>query len=273
MVEKIPGGGYSNLGLKTMKKAWLITLGISIFLLINHGVWAAEVPGLGMAEAYTIADQKAVDGDILAHTAAGLVRSTGTYDGNMFGVLSDNSDVVMYSGTPGDRPVIRSGTVRVNVNGSNGPISVGDYVTTSGVPGQGMKASQSGNVLGVAVESFTGSGQGRIMVAVQPQYAELTIPRPANQFFEFLGSSLLSNVKDPEKLGVVVRYLLAALVLLMSLIFGFFTFSRAIPKGIEAIGRNPLARNTIFLSMVLNVVLIAIVGILGVVGALLIIRL
>ena len=236
-------------------------------------VLAADTPVQDVAGSYQVADQDAKDGDILVSSTSGLVRTKITYDNNIFGVLVDNPLVVFRVTDPGFKSVVRSGVASVNVVGTNGAVNSGDFITSSETAGKGMKAIRSGYVLGVALGSFSGSGEGRISVALHSEYTELTTARNANRLFELLGASFLANVKDPEKFGMIIRYIAAGLVLLVSFGFGFLTFSKSIPKGIEAIGRNPLAKNTIYFSMALNVGLIGIVGILGLVGALLILRL
>lgn len=234
---------------------------------------AADFAGQDVASTFVVTDTDSKDGDILVNSSQGLVRTKIPYDSAMFGVLSDHPLVVFRSPAASGSAMIRNGVTMVNVNTSNGEIKPGDYITTSETLGAGMKAIRSGYVLGTALSGFAGGGVGQIPVALQIQYAELTTTRNANRLFELLGASFLANVKDPEKFGTIIRYILAGLVLLGSLTFGFVTFSRAIPKGIEAIGRNPLAKNTIYLSMALNVGLVVLVGILGIVGSLLILRL
>lgn len=254
------------------------TLIAALLLLVScRVVFAADYPSLDVANSYSIVDTEVVEGDILANSPTGFVRDKVAYDNNLFGVYNQNPVVVLRSADTSRKPILRSGVAMVNVTAANGKINAGDYITSSTVAGKGQKATQSGYVLGIALSAFSpsaGSGQvGTIAAAIKIEYAELTTARNANRLFEYLGASLAANVKDPEKFGQVVRYILAGLILLVSFGFGFVTFSRALPKGIEAIGRNPLAKNTIYLSMVLNVGLIVLVGILGIVGALLIIRL
>lgn len=259
-----------------MRKTFLISVGlVFIFLTIFWAKVTLAVDNLGMdvTGSFTIVDSEAVDGDILVNSANGLARTKIPYDSNIFGVLTDKPSVVFRTADVGTKPVVRGGVAKVNVIGSNGVVAKGDYVTSSETLGKAMKVTRSGYVLGVALESASGQDEQKISVAIRIEYVELTTTRNANRLFELLGASFLANVKDPEKFGTIVRYILAGFILLGSLTFGFVTFSRAIPKGIEAIGRNPLAKNTIYFSMALNVGLIAIVGILGIVGSLLILRL
>jgi hypothetical protein len=63
-------------------------------------------------------------------------------------------------------PVALVGRVPLNVTGEGGAIEVGDFVTTSSTAGKGMKANEAGRVIGMALSSFDGSGEGQIMVQV-----------------------------------------------------------------------------------------------------------
>jgi len=234
-------------------------------------VFAADIGGI--AGTYIINDTAAVTGDILINTPDGFKLAKIPYDNNIFGVFADTPVIVVHTGKEGEKPVVRTGIATVNVTTVNGAIKQGDRITSSTVPGKGQRADQSGYVLGVALAGYNGSGTGSIPVAVGIEYAELTTARNANRLFEYLGASLFSNVQNPEKFALIIRYILAGLILIASFVFGFVTFSRSLPKAMEAIGRNPLARHTIYLSMLLNVGLIAVVGIIGIAGALLIMRL
>lgn len=220
---------------------------------------------------YEIADGEAKDGDLLSMTDKGLVRSDRIYDSRMFGILQEKPLVVFNQTDISGKPVARTGRVKINVINTGGAINPGDYLTSSEKPGKAQKADQSGYVVGTALEK-SDQTEGQILAAVKIEYAELTTVRSANRFFEYFGAALSKNVKDPEKFGQVVRYILAGLVLLTSFFFGFITFSKSLPKSIEAIGRNPLAKNTIQFSLILNIVLIIAVGILGLVAAAVIMR-
>lgn len=235
-------------------------------------IFAAEAGASGVANTFTIVDNAAVDGDIIASLNGQFVRAKIPYDNSIFGVYVQKPPLVFRSVEEADKPIARTGVVMVNVLASNGAIKIGDYITASETPGKGMKALQSGYILGIANGDFGGSGVGKIPVAMRIEYAELTTARSTNRLMEYLGQSFLSNAKNPEKFGQIVRYILAGLIVLGSVGVAFLTFSKALPKAIEAIGRNPLAQHTIYMGMVLNVGLIIVVIALGIAGALLILR-
>ena len=263
---------------------------ISLFLLLATyyllPITYAQTPeGIEVTSTYVIADTDAISGDIMSTSDKGLIRSELSFDNKMFGILDENPLVVYRNLDTEGKPIIRSGVARVNVSTLNGPIKVGDYITTSSIKGKGAKVSESGYVLGSALEAFEGTeGEqidgpngpvrlGQIRIAISIEYAELTNPRFAGRLFGFIGSSFLENVRDPKQLGFVVRYIAAGLVVLLTFTFGLLTFSRSIAKSVEALGRNPLAKSAIQLSMVINIVLLVVTGLIGIVASILIIRL
>ena len=258
---------------------------LALFLLLPVTTHA-QVPGIEVTSVYSITDKDALEGDILVTGDKGLTRASKSFDNKMFGVVQ-TSPLLVYQDkdTPNGKPVIRSGVASVNVTSLNGAIKYGDYITSSSIAGKGQKASESGYVLGVALAAFDGQGGdqidgpngkvsgGKILIAIRVEYAELTNPRFAGRLFGFIGNNFLENVNDPKKIGNVVRYIAAGLVVLLSFTFGFLTFSRSIAKSIEAIGRNPLAKSAIQLSMIINIGLLIVTGVIGIVASILIIRL
>lgn len=245
---------------------------------------AQQPQGIEITSTYQVADAEALEGDILSATEKGLVRSNIGFDNKMFGIITSQPLLVYRTETPG-QPVIRSGITEVNVTTLNGSIKFGDYITSSQIAGKGQKASESGYVVGIALSSFDGANapqvqgprgnvaSGKISIAVRIEYAELTNPRFAGRLFGFLGTTLLENVSDPKQAGAAVRVIAAGIILLLSFSFAFLVFARSIPKSIEAIGRNPLAKSTIQFSMVINIILLIVTGIIGIIASILIIRL
>lgn len=260
----------------------IITVIIIIFPVATH----AQAPAIETTSVFTVSDKEALEGDILTATDKGLVRASQSYDNKMFGILQTNPILVYRNNeVTNGKPVIRSGVAEVNVTTLNGPIKYGDLITSSQIAGKGAKANESGYVVGMALSNFDGKGSpvvqgplgqtasGKIQVAVKIEYAELTNPRFAGRLFGFIGSSFLENIRDPKQLGLIIRYIAAGLIVLFSFTFAFLTFSRSVAKSVEALGRNPLAKSTIQLSIVINIGLLVITGIIGIVASILIIRL
>ncbi len=263
-------------------------LSFSLYLLLTANYLLptiyARQSNLETASVYEIADTEAVEGDILKITDKGLVRPNIGFDNKMFGIIAEQPLLVYRTETKG-KPVIRTGIAQVNVTTLNGPIKYGDYITSSSIAGKGQKALESGYTLGVSLGTFTGEGtaqvdglrgkvaSGTIPVAIRIEYTELTNPRFAGRLFSFVATAFLENISDPKQIGNVVRFVAAGLIVLLSFTFGFLTFSKSIAKSVEALGRNPLAKSTIQLSMIINIALLVATGIIGIIASILIIKL
>ena len=235
---------------------------------------------------YDISDPEAKDGDIVIYTPEeGIIRTSVPYEIHLFGVLQASPSAtyrrIDYTGVP----VIRNGLARTNVTTINGPIKSGDYITSSAIAGFGAKADTSGHVIGVATVDFGEADgapfqyqgreirSGQIPVALNIQYAELTTPRDINRFFSYFGANLLKNVQDPKQFGQVMKYIFAGLIILVAIIFSMIILLRSIPKSIEAIGRNPLARRSIVFSIALNVFIVVVLTGGAILASLIILRL
>lgn len=67
--------------------------------------------------------------------------------------------------------IITEGIAHVRYNLQNGPIQKGDYITISSEAGVGMKATESGFTIGVALESSDATEKpGLIKVRVMVRY-------------------------------------------------------------------------------------------------------
>ena len=257
----------------------LYTLPFTLYPSSIHAQSEGEVTSV-----YDVADKDATDGDIMKINDQGLVRTSMGFDNKMFGVIQDQP-LLTYRTELEGKPVARSGIAVVSVTTLNGPIKYGDYITSSAIEGKGQKAKESGYVLGVALVDFEGTGaqtidgptgkvaSGKIPVAIKIEYAELTNPRFIGRIFGFIGNAFLENINDPKKFAEIIRLIAAGLLVLLSFTFGFLTFSRSIAKSIEALGRNPLAKAPIQLSIIINVALLVLTGIIGIVASLLILKL
>lgn len=226
---------------------------------------------------FDIADSEAVAGDIVITAEDGkITRSTQAFDNRLFGIVQDEvQSIVVFKpkGSTG-KPISRSGVVEVNVTTLNGPIKPGDYITSSSVAGKGQKATISGYVVGLSMGSLSETeGAGKIPVAIQIEFADINTPRSAARLLGYFNSSLFKNIQDPEKFANVIKFMVAGAIAIGSFLLGFLTFARSIPKGVEAVGRNPLAKGAIQFSMILNIIFTIAITAVGIVASVLIIRL
>lgn len=260
---------------------------ITIFFLPTAAV-QAQAPVFNIATTFEIVDKEAVDGDImsLSENDSTITRSKVAGDNKMYGVLVARPEIVYRTRT--DIPIARSGNAMVNVTSINGAIRIGDYITSSAIAGKGQKALElSGYMIGVALENFDGtSGSnvdpagkvkgGKINVAIGIGPASPILIRAAGGALGIVRqivNAIWYNVGQSKQVEKLIRFILAALLVLLVIWISYRTFGRNVTKGIEAIGRNPLAKNSIQAMIILNVVLIFVVALGGVILALLIISL
>lgn len=218
-----------------------------------------------------IKDKIIHDGDIVSSTPTGFVLSRIPYDSSMNGVVSNDAAIIfVVSGDDATYPVVTSGTAQVNCSNKEGSIKKGDLVTSSSNAGSCIKASKAGYVLGTALEDFKPeASEGKLRVALNVHYVtpSFTLSGSLSDIFKL---SALASYEQPL---TVFKYVIAAIVVIVSFIFGFWYFGRIAKTGVEALGRNPLASRMIQFGIVINVVItVAIIGA-GLILALVIIRL
>jgi hypothetical protein len=93
--------------------------------------------------------------------------SDSPYDLTIIGVMKDNLDFSDPRFFP--MPVQHNGVAMVRYNSENGTIHRGDPLTSSGTPGEAMKATGPGMIVGVALEDALNEA-GLVKVRVQIQY-------------------------------------------------------------------------------------------------------
>ncbi len=124
--------------------------------------------GFDLAEWFP-SSQELVPGEVVSVDASGpgyVKASESAYDSTVLGIVSTEPGITL--GEPADvsaAKIALAGRVPVNVNNENGAIVPGDYLTTSSTPGEAMKATEAGPVIGVALDSFDGTS-GQVLVKV-----------------------------------------------------------------------------------------------------------
>jgi hypothetical protein len=195
------------------------------------------------------------DGDIITSTSKGYKLATSPYDPQIFGVVSLHPAVYFNNTTAKNvTPVISTGEVMVKVSSRNGNILSGDFITSSTAAGVGEKATDNGYVLGRAEQNYQSNNPqatGVILVTMQPHFAQVTNNITHNILTSFT-FGLSDAINSP--LGTI-RYFVAGVITVLSFYLGFRFFARASNRGVEAIGRNPLAKQAILLSVFVNTVI------------------
>lgn len=223
----------------------------------------AQISSSAVAVAIPLDDTESVSGDIICSYQEGNRRCDSEYDTSIFGVLTDTPAAVINDpDLENPRFLADSGVARVRVSSVNGNINEGDFVTSSANAGIGQKATRNGYVVGSAIESYSSDnpdsvGVIQIVVNVHPE-SSLTGTR--GNLLQFIRSGVAVPVFSPVE---SLRYLLAVAIVLISFTLGMIYFGRASRAGIEAIGRNPLAKKVIQFTVLMNIVLTLVIVLVG----------
>lgn len=180
------------------------------------------------------------DGDIVSFANGKYILSNEQFDSKVFGVVNIDSPLAFGSTeSVEDIPVVTSGRTFVRVSALNGPIESGDLVTTSIIPGIGVKADGFGYVLGRALAGFNELNPE--IIGKIPVMVDIRIDSP-----------LLTFKVSPQQ---TLRYILAFIIAITSIVIGFIYFGKVAKAGVEALGRNPLAARLIEFSVFINLFL------------------
>ncbi len=262
-----------------------VLLVVFLFYQANSFVNAEEFT---FAQKLILSHQESISGDIITRNKDNqFVRSSTPFDESMIGVLANNATIVFHPiESDGSSTIVTSGQARVNVTTLNGPIVVGDRITSSTIPGKAQKATDlSGYILGIALENFSEESngekitvegrtmtQGSILIAINIGPIGPLQAGAVTKLVDQIGSTIFQNIQTPERADRFFRYFIAGLIALVAILVSFTAFGKNISRGIEAIGRNPLAKTQIQAMIIINVGLIAAITIGAVILSLAIVR-
>ncbi len=201
-----------------------------------------------------------VSGDLLCSSGSAFTKCKTEYQTSMYGVAVDASALeINDSEIENGRLVSTNGIATVRVTGSNGDIKKGSLITASKIEGLAMLASKNGYVLGTSLDDFSGdSGVVQAVINIHP--ASGMGKSSGSNLVQFIREGLTVPVFEPLE---SFRYLLAGLMVVIAFTLGLLYFGRTSRAGIEAIGRNPLAKSTIQFTTLLNVLLTIVIVVAG----------
>jgi hypothetical protein len=245
---------------------------------------AAAVPLTQMSDDFAhyveITDENIETGHLVSLANDHYELSRREYDGELVGVVVTNPSVAINTvGHDNTFPIIDSASGSVLVSASNGPLEIGDPITSSDQPGIAMKATRPGIVVGRVLEAYNPSDSSStklISATLLFKWADtensLSPDRPlTQQLLDRIGYGFqLSTIAALEEPSTALRYTLAILVLFLSFFLGFIVFGRVATNGINAIGRNPLARRSIGFAVSINVLVTITITSAGLIVAILI---
>jgi hypothetical protein len=226
-----------------------------IVLLIFTSIAEAQFIPSGVGITVELSEENIKDGSVLCSSDGGVKQCREEYDANMFGIFVETPSVsIVNVNSTANKTVLNSGKAYVRVSSINGNIKKGNFVTSSKTPGVAQLADKSGNVLGVAVEDFTEQDkkiEGKILVLLGIRPAIVAKSSRGN-LVETLREGFLAPTLTPL---ASLRYLLAIIIAVAAFILGFIYFGRVAKGGVEAMGRNPLARKAIQFTVAVNLLL------------------
>lgn len=204
-------------------------------------------------------NEKVSDGDIISSTQNGYAVSKIPYDPGIYGVMVKNPAVVLETlGLAKSVLVIPEGKAYARVSTVNGPIRKNNLLTSSSIPGVAMKAKISGFTIGTALDDYNDPNPrsiGKIKITVNPHFNA--------EFFD-IGTNLVQSLKLAgtsifQSPLAALRYIMAIIIAFSSFVLGIVYSGRIAAKGVEALGRNPLAGKIIETGVIINIFLTTII--------------
>lgn len=225
------------------------------FTFVGQNTAIALDQSQGVAIDIVIEDESVPNGSIVSLSDGKYRLSTVPYDGTVFGVVTEEPAVAFRDLDSTDKhAVITQGRALIRVSTKNGPIKIGDLITTSTIPGVGQKVTENGYVVAVAEEDYSETDPQRVGLIYSTLH--LNFGTLSSGVRENLISSILQGARAPFSSPInTLRYIMAGFVAFCSFGGGFLFFGKVSSRGVEAVGRNPLARRFILLSVFLNVML------------------
>jgi len=227
----------------------------------------AQEQSFGFSSRVKVNGNTILDGYIIASDENGFSTTTEAYQKNIVGVITENPAVELtLEKKEGTYPLATSGEAYVWVSLSNGPIKNGDPITSSPWEGIGMKATTPGSILGTALEDATlteGDTENavtKIRVAINPSSEQVA------QFGRLTGGA--SRIGS----GSILSYIVSGIILLATISISLFYFGRLSMKGVEAMGRNPLAYKRIQFGILANILAGLLIATVGIAAAIYIMR-
>jgi len=202
-----------------------------------------------------ILDPDVEEGSIVSYVGGEYILSIEAYDGNMFGIVSGDPSLYLEDRNLQNYVLVGSkGEMDVRISSKNGEIKKGDYLTSSEIPGVAQKADKSGRVLGISLDDYTNQDPNSIGLIA----AYVDIKSHLKQ--ESLTENLLTVISDGLSSAFLtplasLRYIMALIVTAITFAIAFLSFSRLTSRGVEALGRNPLAGTSIKSVIIFNFIL------------------
>lgn len=200
-------------------------------------------------------------GKIVALNGNDFMLSSEPHQNVLIGVVQDDTifqaepdelpEGARFSGEGNSKQVILSGVANVQVSGANGAIEIGDWLTSSEQSGIGMRAVDTGYVIGTAMEKAELDSKDDLATIRVSLNVHLLEPQRSvsSNFFDLFRLAALSVYEQPRQ---ALRYLISLFLIFTAMVFVFTNVGKTARLGVIALGRNPLASKKIYRGMFLN---------------------
>ncbi len=231
-------------------------------MLIGLGLASAAASSANISHSYQ-ATVSIPNGSIVSldPKQSDFVEPANTTNGaQLLGVaVAGNDSLIAVDVTPGAVQVATTGSASALVSTLNGDIKVGDQVGVSPFNGVGIKALPGSRVIGLAQTAFNGSTEGatseqitdkngktstvkagyvRVNIAIGTNATVLTAANLNS--LQKLTKTLTGHTVSTERVAISLAIAIAAMLALVTLIYA------SIYGSIVSIGRNPLAKYSVF---------------------------
>lgn len=249
-----------------VKSTYFVLIFLLAITFFNLNVFALGLT-TGTATSVVLVGENIQPGAIISYIDGSYGVSAKEYDGSAVGIVTNEPALeINDTNLSGSGFIVESGEAFVLVSSSNGDIEKGDFITTSEIPGVGMKANMSGQIIGIALQDYSSddtTATDDILVQIDIRANVIDSDVRVN-----LIEALRSGSQAPFLTPLIsLRYILAALIAAGAFIIGFSSFGRTSGSGVEALGRNPLAGASIQRSILFSLVLTAVIMLAGLVLA------
>ena len=243
------------------------------------------------SQQFNVLNNAARPGMLMSLTAnAGVVEPADTKNASMLIGVMVPADSSALDRQPGQVNVQNDGQVTALVSTANGDVRVGDRITVSSVVGVGAKLAKSGWTIGTAQASLDAKSSGVIaskvtdsqghqqtvylsQIPVLVKVSYYTMPSMASTQSPAVPNALQMAANSiANKHASVLAIVLSFLLLVIVVIFASIIISSAVRGGLAAIARQPLAERVVTRQMLKSSAAALGLILVGVVGALILLR-
>lgn len=242
-----------------MRKVFSLFIFMFFLSILSYPVLGQNNSLPGLAISVIIPQKNLKDGTIITYTSKGYKVASKEYDPDVYGIITTKAAIsIDKENNTSSYLVSSNGIIYVRVTTINGAIKKDDWITTSSIPGVGMKATRAGYVIGSAQEAYAATNpKAEKLIPVSISFRHVAPKNALNSnLMDIFNLSALATYEQPL---TVFKYLIAAALIIISFVAGFLVFGRVAGLGVQSIGRNPLASRKIEIGIIINTLITIVV--------------